>query len=82
MALKKTSTVKGVVVNDCYIKVHSIQGDKQFMRVTIAFCADKDQQPFDLTEAIFEPSMEGGNFIAQAYNHIKRLPEFAGAVDC
>lgn len=27
----------------------------------------------------FVPNMDGGNFIAQAYAHLKTLPEFAGA---
>jgi hypothetical protein len=30
----------------------------------------------------FVPNIDGGNFIAQAYAHLKTLPEFAGAADC
>ena len=30
----------------------------------------------------FVPNLEGQNFIAQAYEHLKTLPEFAGAEDC
>ena len=30
----------------------------------------------------FAPNLEGKNFIAQAYDHLKTLPEFAGAIDC
>jgi hypothetical protein len=30
----------------------------------------------------FVPNLNGANFIAQAYAHLKTLPEFAGAIDC
>jgi hypothetical protein len=30
----------------------------------------------------FTPNLEGANFIAQAYDHLKTLPEFSGAIDC
>ena len=30
----------------------------------------------------FTPNLDGQNFIAQAYNHLKTLPEFSGATDC
>jgi hypothetical protein len=30
----------------------------------------------------FVPSMGGKNFFAQAYDHLKTLPEFNGALDC
>jgi hypothetical protein len=30
----------------------------------------------------FAPDLAGKNFIAQAYEHLKTLPEFAGATDC
>lgn len=35
-----------------------------------------------ITEYTFVPDMNGGNFIAQAYAHLKTLPEFADATDC
>lgn len=33
-------------------------------------------------EFFFSPDINGKNFIAQAYDHLKTLPEFAGATDC
>ena len=30
----------------------------------------------------FKPTLDGDNFIQQAYNHLKTLPEFAGSTDC
>jgi hypothetical protein len=30
----------------------------------------------------FQPDLGGANFLAQAYAHLKTLPEFSGAVDC
>jgi hypothetical protein len=31
---------------------------------------------------MFTHNLAGKNFIAQAYDHMKTLPEFAGATDC
>jgi hypothetical protein len=31
---------------------------------------------------VFAPNLDGPNFIKQAYEHLKTLPEFDGAVDC
>ena len=30
----------------------------------------------------FVPDLDGPNFVKQAYEHLKTLPEFADAVDC
>lgn len=30
----------------------------------------------------FSPSMDGKNFFAQAYDHLKTLPDFENAADC
>jgi hypothetical protein len=30
----------------------------------------------------FAPNLDGANFIKQAYEHLKTLPEFSGATDC
>jgi hypothetical protein len=37
---------------------------------------------FDSCVYNFVPSLEGANFIAQAYEYLKTLPEFKGATDC
>lgn len=65
---------------DCYIKVCKVDGNKNkaeaFVMSTLT-----DQASITKTYE-FSPDMNGKNFIAQAYEHLKTLPEFAGAVDC
>jgi hypothetical protein len=42
----------------------------------------KDGKKIDNQRFVFVPNLNGENFIAQAYQHLKILPEFAGATDC
>jgi len=69
-----------VASTEVYIKVDSIQGTKSSLVAKVNYivsgaCVETQIYPF-------VPLMDGGNFIAQAYNHLKTLPEFAGATDC
>ncbi len=88
MALKKdtTFTAQGgfqVSVKDAYIKVANVIGDKNSVSVSVQWFKDeKVSDPFNVTNFQFNPSMTGQNFIAQAYEHAKTLPEFADAQDC
>jgi hypothetical protein len=66
-------------LRDVYIKVFNVNGGKEdaschveFM--TPSFAWAKQYQ--------FKPSMDGANFIKQAYEYLKTLEEFADAVDC
>jgi hypothetical protein len=64
-----------------YVKVTNIRGDKSQIVASVSFKTDLHQ----LTKEYLIPvSVESGsaNFIAQAYTHLKTLPEFAGATDC
>ena len=64
-----------------YVKVISVLGDKEKMTANVNFKGD----PQEFTKQYEIPvSVESGasNFIAQAYAHLKTLPEFAGATDC
>jgi hypothetical protein len=66
---------------NAYIVVHAVEGTKQQMRATVHFRGEGAA----LTKLYsFEPSVEddAGNFIKQAYEHLKTLPEFEGAEDC
>lgn len=67
---------------ECYIKVMTVSGNKNSISCCINFQKDKDGQFLDSQSFTFTPSMSGGNFIAQAYEHLKTLSEFAGATDC
>lgn len=82
MAIKKTVIKSGVTINDCYIKVSSIGGDKSKMVFVVAFKATSETDHFASEQFLFTPKLDGENFIAQAYLHLKSLPEFAGAQDC
>lgn len=82
MALLQNKTVNGVAINGCYIKVQSVSGNKDSVGATVTFSATSEDQPFHMEYVEFTPNLEGGNFIKQAYENIKSLPDFAGAIDC
>lgn len=64
-----------------YIKVVSISGDKSKVYATVNFSGAIQQfvRQYDVPV-----SVENGakNFVAQVYDYLKTLPEFADAVDC
>ena len=68
---------------DCYIKVISVEGGKESCAAHCHF-SDAEKGAAVLRVYNFAPSVADGspNFIAQAYDHLKTLPDFADAVDC
>lgn len=64
-----------------YVKVISITGDKNQIAANVNFKGDTQQ--FN-RQYLIPVSVENGstNFIAQAYAHLKTLPEFSNATDC
>lgn len=87
MALKKSLQLKnnfGEISSfqDCYIKVIDVVGTKNNIMAKVGFF--KEKAGLLLQEKIYDvvPDMDGGNFIKQAYDNLKTLPEFAGAEDC
>lgn len=95
MSLKKTLALQGksyvhggfwstqqkdeTVIAECYIKVVSVSGDKENVAANVEFTASNISGK---RTYVFAPSMEGDNFIKQAYKHLKTLEEFSGAIDC
>jgi hypothetical protein len=95
MALKKLISVEGAltvqtpygnfedgrknVVVDAYIKVVEVTSTKENTSAKVVFSDSKLKLE---KHYLFTPDMDGKNFIAQAYEHLKTLPEFAGAADC
>jgi len=65
-----------------YIKVEFVSGDKANVKASVTFTDETTNEQLMRKDYSFVPSMDGGNFIAQAYNYLKTLPDFAGAVDC
>jgi hypothetical protein len=87
MALKKQITLKSnfgddVTFKDAYIKIETLIGDKTQMRVDVAVHKKQGEQVVDRKNYFFTPDLDGKNFIAQAYDHLKTLEEFSSATDC
>lgn len=84
MALKKQITIDANVYPDAYIKVVSTTVSKITSLAKVVIYENQAGQPIDSKEFGFVSSIEDSipNALKQAYDHIKALPEFAGATDC
>jgi hypothetical protein len=86
MALTKSilKTVNGEqkTFSNAYIKIFRISGSKMLINANIETLSEKDGNQLEKTVHSFRPTLDGNNFIAQAYEQIKQLPEFADATDC
>lgn len=88
MALSKkiTKSIKGfvgeLVCNNAYCRVNRVDGGKEKAQISVEIFNEKNGTVIETLFYDFTPSMEGLNFIAQAYQHLKTLPEFADAKDC
>jgi hypothetical protein len=66
-----------------YIKVSNVAGSKEDMAAEVRYLKDSASGDLIKVESYsFGPDMDGDNFIKQAYEHLKTLPEFEGAIDC
>jgi hypothetical protein len=94
MALRKIITLSGKsrveenglsvnipfnVQETTYIKVEKVTGDKSLVTADVSWTGDSVRRRRTYG---FAPNLSGANFLAQAYEHLKTLPEFAGATDC
>lgn len=71
-------------INNAYIRVESISGGKNKITASVVV-GKKTEDSFSIAQSSnysFVPNIDGRNFIAQAYDHLKTLPEFSGAIDC
>lgn len=84
MALKKTvQSSFGIEVRDAYHTVENVSLiSKNQISFQIRSRVGAEHSIFDETLMKCPYDMNGENPIAQAYAHLKTLPEFAGAVDC
>ena len=86
MAIQKSYTLtvcdKEVIFANAYCKVNKQEGTKDIVYFDVTFLTQKDGQKIDAKVYQFTPDLSGSNFIRQAYDHLKTLPEFAGATDC
>ena len=84
MALAKTvETVHGFQAVNAYHCVEGMQVSKDSMTFQVRSYKDNSGLPH-FADASFNCAYDiaGSNPIAQAYEHLKTLPEFAGATDC
>jgi len=92
MALKKSFSKASPYMNgelgleNCYWRVPSVNGSKNKVTASVSVLAIVDGEisnQIASREYSFTPSVGSGskNFIAQAYEHIKSLPEFLDAED-
>ncbi len=85
MALKKTvQTPQGFNAADAYHRVEGVrlQGKDQIAFQLRSYKDDSGVAHFNDVAHACAYELSGANPIAQAYNHVKSLPEFAGAQDC
>jgi hypothetical protein len=73
-----------IEISDAYHRVESVSGSKDKITATYSV-----RESADTPSALWEDSCEfvpiidsGENFIKQAYDYLKTLPEFADATDC
>jgi len=90
MALKKTFTQTqapfsgSLEIADAYWRIEQVIATKNEVQCVVTI----NKKDGDTIEQVtnkrysFTPDLVGKNFIAQAYEHLKTLPEFAGAIDC
>ena len=86
MALQGTFTLRNSFGLDadmeCYVRVATVSGTKLTQLASVEYLDPIGRTAVYATRShVFSPDLEGGNFIEQAYLHLKSLPEFAGADD-
>lgn len=87
MALQKTWPIKtevGVVVEiqDAYIKIASIIGNKSEMTADVHVCKSQGGELLQRRTYGYAYNIDGANPIKQGYDFLKTLPEFSDAKDC
>jgi hypothetical protein len=83
MALKKNEPTQfGFDVPNAYQRVENIKLRKTCMDFQVSVYSDVTKTAFNYKSYACAYDIDGANPIAQAYAHLKTLPEFAGAVDC
>jgi hypothetical protein len=86
MALKKNFVLQfhdqSIVLPDAYCKVLRLLGTKDELIFDVDIKDTQDGKSYRVLSHKFAPNLNGANFIAQAYEHLKTLPEFSGAIDC
>lgn len=90
MALKKTFTQTqapfsgALEIADAYWRVEQVTATKNEAQCVVTINKQDGDSMVQVANKrySFKPDLDGKNFIAQAYEYLKTLPEFAGAQDC
>jgi hypothetical protein len=87
MAIQKTLNLIDsfgieVEIKDAYIKVERVEVNKIVGTATVFIFIDKNKVSIKTERFEYPVNLTGSNFIVQAYEYIKQLPEYAGAIDC
>lgn len=84
MAIQKDfETVFGIKLTNAYCRVDNVViNEKTKMAFLLKTYADKNAKEIHTQTFQCVHSLNGANPIAQAYEHLKTLPEFTGATDC
>jgi hypothetical protein len=85
MALKKTIQSNfGIEIPSAYHRVGRIEIFKksEMAFIVSAFANDQIDSPVQTKQYACAYDLAGQNALAQAYEHLKTLPEFTGAIDC
>jgi hypothetical protein len=71
-------------IKNCYIKVEAVRVSKARCFATVGFFKENRDWRLMTNEVAFDGDFSriSANNIQQAYEHLKTLPEFAGAIDC
>jgi hypothetical protein len=75
---------KDLLIKDAYIKILSVQGDKDSIGITVGIYQTSDKAYLIKTEHykfIPDISVQSNNFIQQGYEYLKGLHEYANAID-
>lgn len=79
---KYTATTKfgkDIILDDVYIKIKSINGNKESVELSVIFMFNDKE--IETKYFSFIPSLEGDNFIKQGYEYLKTQEEFKNVED-
>lgn len=80
---KNMDTQYGLTVPGAYIRVEQIAFNQaKDMLFFVRIYAKPNFPPIAERQMCLPYAMDGANPFAQAYAHLKTLPEFSGAADC
>lgn len=67
---------------ELYVRVDKVYATKTTATAMVSFCNFETKDNLFGSSYEFAVLLDGQNFIKQAYQHIKTLPEFSGSQDC